>query len=263
MSGTDQLYELGSGWPVPELDRELTGKRAGDIVKFNATLPAELGGEHAGKEVTFQVLVKEVRHKISPALDDEFAQTASEFDTLDELKADLAERIERVKSIQADGRVREDLLQQLIDEVEVEAPDSLVLNDMAYRLQRFEEQLQQAGLTLEQYLGSQDMSEEQLESDLRKQAERTVRGQLILEEIGRKQGFQVTEDELREEVRHHAEVLRVEPADLAKQLSEGGRLLVLAGDIIRRKALNLLAEQADIKEEAAAGSAPASEENDA
>lgn len=262
LSGSDQLYELGTKWPVPDLDTELLGKRAGDIVKFNATIPEAVGGEQAGKEVTFQVLVKEVRRKVSPALDDDFAQTASEFDTLDELKTDLADRIAKVKRIQVDARIRDDLLQQLIDEVDVEAPESLVVDEMAYRLQRFEQQLAQAGLRLDQYLEAQGITEDQLEGDLRKQAERSVRGQLILEEIGRSEGFQVSEDELREEVRHHAEAMRVQPAELAKQLGEGGRLMVLAGDIIRRKALNLLAERADIKEETA-GSAPASEETDA
>ena len=255
-SGKDQLYAVGSKWPSEAFDAELTGSRAGDILKFNDTLP-EGAGEHAGREVTFQVLVKEVRQKVSPSLDDEFATTASEFDTLDELKGDLAERIKTVKDAQADGVIREQVLQQILDDIEVEPPESMVVNEMAYRLQRFEEQLQQAGMTLDSYLESQGMTEEQIEKDLRTQAERNVRAQLILEEIGRREGFQVTEEELREEVRHHAEVLRTDPSDLQRQLAEGGRLLALAGDIIRRKALNLLVERADITEE---GDTPAEAE---
>jgi trigger factor len=249
LSGNDQLYELGSAWPVEELDKELTGKRTGDIVKFNATIPEQLGGEHAGKEVTFQVLVKEVREKKLPALDDEFAKTASEFETLDELRADLAQRIEKVKAVQADAEVRNRILEQVLDDVEVEAPESLVQSEMAFRLQRLEEQLRSAGMTLDQYLTSQNMTEEQIETDLRQQAERNVRAQLILEEIGRREGFQVTEEELREEVRYHAETLRTDPAQLAKELGERGRLLAIAGDIIRRKALNLLVERAEVKDE--------------
>lgn len=256
LSGKDQLYAVGSRWPTESFDRELRGARAGDILKFNDTLP-EGSGEHAGTEVTFQVLVKEVRQKVSPAVDDEFAKTASEFDTLEELKADLAERIKKVKETQSDGVVREQVLQQVLDDVEVDPPESMVVNEMAYRLQRLEEQLQQAGMTLDNYLESQGVTEEQIEKDLRSQAERNVRAQLILEEIGRREGFQVTEEELRDEVRYHAEVLRADPADLQRQLSEGGRLLALAGDIIRRKALNLLVERADINQE---GESPASEQ---
>jgi trigger factor len=259
LSGNDHLYELGSAWPVEELDQELTGKRTGDIVKFNATIPERLGGEHGGKEVTFQVLVKEVREKKLPAIDDEFAKTASEFETLDELRADLAARIEKVKAVQADAEVRNRILEQVLDDVEVEPPDSLVESEMAYRLQRFDEQLRAAGMTLDQYIKSQGMAEDQIESDLRRQAERNVRAQLILEEIGRREGFQVSEDELREEVRYHAESMRADPAELAKELGERGRLMALAGDIIRRKALNLLVEKAEVKEEDSTGEQPGEE----
>ncbi|TMK53308.1 MAG: trigger factor [Actinobacteria bacterium] len=249
LSGNDQLYELGSAWPVKELDDELAAKRTGDIVKFNATIPEGLGGEHAGKEVTFQVLVKEVREKKLPPLDDEFAKTSSEFETLDELRADLAQRIEKIKAVQADAEVRNRILEQVLDDVEVEAPESLVQSEMAYRLQRLEEQLRTAGLTLDQYLTSQNLTEEQIEADLRGQADRNVRAQLILEEVGRREGFQVSEEELREEVRYHAETLRTDPDQLAKELGERGRLKALAGDIIRRKALNLLVEKAEVKDE--------------
>jgi len=250
LSGADQLYEVGSAWPVPEFDTEIEGSRAGDILKFNAVLPAEAEGEHAGDEVTFQVLVKETRQKILPGLDDEFAKNASEFETLDELRVDLRERIGKVKAIQVDADVRNRLLEQLLEEVEFTPPESLVRSEMAYRLQRFDEQLKQAGMTFDQYMESQEFTEEQVEQDLRRQAERNVRAQLILEDIGRREGLQVSEDELREEVRYHAESMRADPSELAKQLSEGGRLMALAGDIIRRKALNLLVEKADIKEEA-------------
>ena len=249
LSGNDQLYELGSAWPVKELDDELAAKRTGDIVKFNATIPEGLGGEHAGKEVTFQVLVKEVREKKLPPLDDEFAKTSSEFETLDELRADLAQRIEKIKVVQADAEVRNRILEQVLDDVEVEAPESLVQSEMAYRLQRLEEQLRAASLTLDQYLTSQNLTEEQIEADLRAQADHNVRAQLILEEVGRREGFQVSEDELREEVRYHAETLRTDPDQLAKELGERGRLMALAGDIIRRKALNLLVERAEVKDE--------------
>jgi trigger factor len=255
-SGKDQLYQVGSAWPVPAFDAELTGAKAGDIVRFNGTLPEGLG-EHSGKDVTFQVLVKEVRQKVTPALDDEFAKTASEYDTLGELRSDLAGRIKEVKVAQAEGAISDQVLQQVIDDVEVEPPESLVVEEMAFRLQRFEQRLGQASMSLDDYLASQEVTEEQLETDLRRQAERNIKAQLILEEIGRREAFQVGEDELREEVRRHAEMLRTDPADLQEQLSDRGRLLALAGDIIRRKALNLLVERADIKEEDATASDPA------
>jgi trigger factor len=254
LSGTDQLYELGAGFPVPQLDEELEGKRTGDIVKFNAEVPERVGGPYAGQEVTFQALVKDVREKKLPALDDEFAKTASEFDTLDELRADLRARIEKVKGVQADADVRNLVLEQALDDVEIEAPESLVNDEMAFRLERFEQQLRQAGMTLDQYLQQGGATEEQIESDLRTQAERNVRAQLLLEEIARREGFQITEEELRDEVRYHAETLRTDAEELQKQLASRGRLMALAGDIIRRKALNYLVEKADVQQEGTSGS---------
>jgi trigger factor len=249
LSGADQLYEVGSGVVVPELDQELDGRRAGEIVKFNATVPQALGGEHAGKEVTFQALVKEVREKKLPALDDEFAKTASEFETLDELKADLAARIEKVKELQAEVEVRNRVLEQALDDTEFEPPDSLVRQEMAYRLERLEGQLRAGGISIGQYLQQSGVTEEQVEADLRRQAERNVRAQLLLDEIARREELTASADEVGSEVAHHAEALRVDPADLGKQLSERGRLGPLAGDIIRRKALNWLVDRAEVREE--------------
>ena len=249
LSGTDQLYEVGSGFPVVEMDQELDGRRSGDIANFSATLPEQLELEQKGSQVTFRVLVKEVRQKVLPPIDDEFARTASEFETLDELRADLAERIEKVKAAQSDADVRNTILEQVLDDTEVEPPESLVQEEMAYRLRRFEESLRASGLTLDQYMNAQNMSEDKIEADLRSQSERNVRAQLILEEVGRMENFTVGEEELREEIRYQAEAMRADPAEIAKQLKDRGRLMALAGDIIRRKALSHLVSKAEVKDE--------------
>lgn len=252
LSARDQLYEIGAGFVVPRLDDELENATAGDQVAFEADVPADLGPPHAGKTVSFKVAVKEVRRKVLPEIDDELARTASEFDTLAELRSDLGERIRKVKVVHADGEVRQRILEHLLDEVEVEAPGSLVDEEVAYRVARLEDQLRAAGMTLDRYLEASGRSAEDVEADLRRQAERNVRAQLILEEVGRRESFTVTQDELADEVRSHAEAMRVEPSELAQKVSEGGRVLALAGDILRRKALNLLVERADIREEEAA-----------
>lgn len=248
LSGTDQLYEVGAGWPVPELDQELDGRRAGEIVQFNATVPAS-AGEHGGKELTFRALVKEVKNKVSPPLDEGFAKTASEFDTLDELRADIRKRIEELKRQRADAEVRNRVLEQAVEDAEIEPPESLVHREMAYRLERFEQQLQAAGITIDQYMQQGGFTEEQVESDLRRQAERNVRAQLLLDEIARREALEVSPDELKEEVRLHAQVLRVDPAQLHQQLGARDRLGPIAGDIIRRKALDHLVARAEIRDE--------------
>lgn len=248
-TGTDLLYEVGSEGFVPELDQELDGSGAGDILRFNATLPEHVGGDHAGKEVSFQVLVKEVRQKVLPNLDDEFAKTASEFETLDELRADVRKRISQVKRLQGDVEVRNRLLEQLVEATVLEPPESLARDEMAYRLQRLADELRRAGMTVDEYLQRSEQTEEQVEGDLRRQAENSVRAQLILEEIGRREGLEVSDGEVAEEVRRHAETMGQEPAELQAQLSQSGRLGVLAGDIIRRKALDFVVERAEIRSE--------------
>jgi len=249
-SATDLLYEIGSGRFVPELDQELDGTRQGDILKFNATLPPTYPGEFSGKEISFQVLVKEIRQKNLPALDDEFAKTASEFDTLDELNGDLRSKMAEIKRITSDADLRNRVLEKVVAETGLVVPDALANDEMSFRLARFADQLRGAGISIQQYLESTGQSEEDIESDLRAQAERNVSAQLILEEIGKREGLTASEDEVSEELAQHAKSLGKEPAELRAQLESGGRMGSLAADIIRRKALDLIVEKADIKDEA-------------
>lgn len=246
-TGSDLLYEVGSGGFAPELDAQLEGRRAGEIVKFNTTMPAEAGGEQAGREVSCEVLVKEVRVKVLPSLDDEFAKTASEYDTLDELRADLREKITELKRVVADGEVRSRVLETLVTAADFEVPSSLIEEEFAFRLQRFSDQLRSAGVEVDEYLQQTGQSEEQVEGDLRVQAERNVKAQLLLEEIGKAERLEASDEEVADEIRRHSEALRAEADELRKQLESKGRLDALRGDIIRRKALDFVTERADIK----------------
>lgn len=247
-TATDLLYEVGSGSFVPELDQELEGRRQGEILKFNATLPPGFPGEFAGKEIAFQVLVKEVRQKVLPELDDDFARSASEFDALDQLRADLRTKIGEIKTVAAEAELRNRVLEQVVRNAGVVPPDALVNEEMAYRLSRLSDQLRQAGISLDDYLGRTGQTDEQVEADLRAQSERNVCAQLVLDEIGRREGLQATDAEVDEELRRHAQDARRDPAEVRKRLESSGRLRVLAADIIRRKALDLVVERADIKE---------------
>jgi trigger factor len=248
-SATDLLYEIGSARFVAELDQELDGTRQGDILKFNATLPETYPGEYSGKEISFQVLVKEIRQKNVPPADDEFAKTASEFDTLDELKADLRTKIEEVKRVSSDAELRNRVLEKVVAETGVVVPEAMLNDEMRYRLSRFAEQLRRAGITIQSYIEQTGQTEEQIESDLRTQAERNVAAQMILEEVGKREGLSASDEEVAEELEHHARSLGKEVDDLRGQLESGGRLGALSADIIRRKALDLIVERADIKDE--------------
>ncbi len=243
---TDYLYFVGSGEFGQALDKEVLGKRAGDILKFNDQLPERFGEELAGTDVTFQVLVKDVKMRKLPDADDDFAKTASEFDTLDQLRDDLRVRLGELKEREANGVVRDRALQAMIDTVEVELPDSLVDDETEHRVTHARERAERAGVTLEQVLEAQGWDEARLREDSRDHAIRAIKSDLVLEGIARAEKLEVTADEIGAEIAVLAQAYGREPKELAKALDRSGQVVTLAGDIIRSKALDLLVEYADI-----------------
>lgn len=242
----DYLYEVGSGEFGPKLDAELEGKRAGEILKVNDVLP-ERFGDDAGREVSLQVLVKDVRAKKLPAADDEFAKTASEFDTLGELRAELAEQIAQSKDRAADGIIRDAALGALIERTRVDLPESLVDEETGHRVSHARERAERAGTTLDQLLASQGFDELRFRADARQHAERAIIADLVLEAVARAEDIQVTPEELAREITGLAAALGREPKDVAKTLESSGQIASLAGDIIRSKALDILVEHANIR----------------
>jgi trigger factor len=244
LTRTDFLYEVGSGTVVPELDNELEDKRKGDILRFNATLPEEAGEGLAGREVTFQVLVKEAKAKVLPKLDDDFAQEASEFDTLEELRADLRQRLEEAAEAQRASELETRVLQAYLDQAEVPVPESMVHDELHYRANRFAQQLTMMGTNLDQYLQALGQTAADVEADLRAQSERAVRAQLVLEAIAQAEGFEATEEEIEAELRRQAQRVGRDPEEVRRALADG-RIGVIAGDILRSKALAYMVEHAE------------------
>jgi trigger factor len=249
------LSEVGSEELVPELDKELEGKRAGDIVKFNATLP-ERFGDRAGGEVTFTALVKDVKAKKLPAADDEFARSASEFDTLEELRTDVREKLGVLKVAEAQAIVRDRILSKLIEKVDVDLPDQLVDEETEERVQRAGRRAQQAGLTIEQVLEQQGWDVLRFRSDARAHAIRAIKGDLALEAIARNESLEPTDEDLDREIESLAEATGRDPREVRRIVERTGQVASLAGDIIRQKALDLAVERADV----ATGDAPAAPE---
>jgi trigger factor len=244
LTRTDFLYEVGSGTVVPELDEQLEGARKGDILKFNATLPESAGQERAGQEVTFTVLVKEAKAKVLPKLDDDFAQEASEFDTLDELRSHLRERLDEAATQQSRSELESRVLTSYLDSIDVPLPESMVNDELEYRANRFVQQINMMGISLDQYLQGAETDQEQLEADLRAQAERAVKAQLVLEAVAAAEGMEAADDEVESEIRRQAQRIGRDPDDVRKALGKG-RAGVIRGDILRTKALAYLVEHAD------------------
>jgi trigger factor len=244
----DYLYEVGSGEFGEELDKELEGKHKGEILKLNAKLP-ERFGERATEEVSFSVLIKEVKGKVLPAADDEFAKTASEFDTMDALRADLREKVREVKEREIEGVIRDRVLQAMVDTVHVDLPDSLIEDETSHRVRHAEENAGRYGLTLDQMLEIQGWDRDRLRDDSRDHAVRAIKADLVLEAVARAEELEVTAEELGAEIGSLAQAYDRDPKELAKQLDRTGQIVTLAGDIIRTKALDILVRDADITDE--------------
>ncbi|MFN2544643.1 MAG: trigger factor [Actinomycetota bacterium] len=245
-SRQEYLYEVGSQELVPELDQELEGKRKGEILQFNAKLSGTFAPEVADQEVSFRVLVKEIKAKKLPAADDEFAKTSSEFDTIDELRADVREKLGELKERQVDAELRELVLQQLVDRVVVELPERLVDHEIEHRVEQAKERAERIGMTLEQVLEAQGWDELRLRSDARAHAVRALEADLVLEAVARQEGLQVTAEELSDRITQLAQAIGRDPKEVAGQLERSGAVGQLAGDIIRSKALDLLVEHAEV-----------------
>jgi len=243
------LYEIGSQALVPELDKELEGKRPGDILKVTGKLPESFGPPHGGEDVTYQVIVKEVQSRKLPALDDEFAKTASQFDTLDELRKEIAERLEELKEGQSDLEVRNLIVQELIERTNVDLPASMVAAETESRLARLVRDLERAQISLESYLEANQKSEEEIVEAYKASAEKGVAAELILDAIAEAEGLDVTPEDIEAEIVSIAEQLDKDPVELAKELEESGRVGVLAGDILKRKTLEVLVAEAKVTTE--------------
>ncbi|HKE97373.1 MAG TPA: trigger factor [Actinomycetes bacterium] len=243
LTRNDLLYELGSGQVVPELDKELEGKRKGDILKLNVTL-GEQAGELAGQDVTMQVLVKETKAKVLPALDDDFASEASEFDTLEELRASVREQLQALATQQAAAELETRVLSAYLDTLTVPLPETLVNDELRYRAARVSERLAMAGTTIDAYLEMTGTTMEQFQADLEAQAGRAVQVQLVLDAVVEAEGLEVTDADVDAEIRQQAQRLGHDPEEV-RRVFAGGREDVIRGDILRSKALALMVQHAD------------------
>jgi trigger factor len=245
LTRSDILYELGSEMILPEIDKELEGKRKGDILRFNATVPETAAEDIAGLEVTLSILVKEAKAKVLPELDDDFAQEASEFDTVEELRADLRTRLEEIAGQQARNELEHRVLSAYLDQVDAPLPETLVGEELHFRASRLSEQLAQLRMPLEQYLQMTGQAGDDLQADLKAQAERAVKAQLVLEAVAESEGLEVTDEDVEAEVQRQAARLGRDPKDIRKALG-GARVEVIRGDILRSKALAMMVDNADL-----------------
>ena len=240
----DYLVELGGGRLVPGFDDALVGAAVGESRTFPVTYADDDGREElAGQTVDYTVAVKRVQAKTLPPLDDTLAQEATEFETLDELRADLTQRLEAAAKAQVDEVFRRTVIDAAVAGATVDVPEVLVNRQIGGVLHDISHQLPQ-GVSLEQYLQATGRSLEQVVQEMRPDAEMAVRRELVVESVADAEGIEVSDEEVEAQVRTDAEATGRDADQLLTDLREQGGFEALRRDLRLRRAVDLMVESA-------------------
>ena len=234
---------LGSGSFIPGFEDQVVGHSAGEEFDVNVKFPEEYGAaELAGKDATFKIKLHEVKYKELPALDDDFAKDASEYDTLDELKDSIRNNIKTNLDKQAEQKVENDLMDQVIANMKADIPDAMVDSRIDELVQDFEYRISQQGLKLADYLKYMGMNIEQFRAQFKEQADKQVKMRLAMEAIVAKEGITASDEEFEEEVKRIADAYKME-ADKVKSIVDAA---AVKADLAINKAIDFVKEKANI-----------------
>ncbi len=242
-AANNMSYEVGSDSLVTGLDDALVGLSVGESKEFDTQLRI---GDEGGRTAQATVTVRAVKEKQVPDLDDDFAQMASEFDTIEELRSDIKDRLARVAALTQGVQAREKVLETLLEQVDVPVPENVLDDEVSYRLQDLDHQLQHAGLSKADFASSEGKSIEELDSGIRDNATKAIRSQFVLDAIAKKEELSVDESDLTDEIVRRAARSGVRADAYAQQVVNSGALGSLMADILRGKALALVMERATI-----------------
>lgn len=244
------MYELGRGMMPPEFDAALVGTAPGGSAVAEFEIPETTSNEEfAGKQARFEIQVHEVKTKVLPDLDDEFAATAGGFDTFEEYRADVREKLDSAKAAGHAREVEGAVLAELVSRLEGDVPEEMVDIRAASMMREFFESLEERGIPAQEYLQMTGMSPEQLQRDLREQAGRRIREELALEALFKAQGMTVTESDLMATVREIAGEDTEAAEELSRDLERNGALPLVREQIMHRKALKWLMDNTEVIEE--------------
>ncbi len=242
---TEMSYQVGKGGMIEGLDEALVGMAAGDSKIFSSQL---VGGDLVGQDVEVEVVVRQVQEQELPEADDDFAQEASEFETLEELTADVRERLGNGKRLEQAAAARDAVLEVLLDQVSVPLPEGIVEAELNARRQNIEQQLGFAGLTMEKYLEDEGQTIEEWETDLERRVRDAVAAQFLLDEIAKKEEFGVDQNELTQFMLQRAQQSGQDPQEFVNHMFEHNHVPDLVREILRGKALQKLVETAVVKD---------------
>ena len=244
-AATDVAYVVGSGGMVEGMDEALTGLKAGESATFTSTL---VGGPAEGQEAQIEVTVSRVATHELPEVDDDFAQMVSEFDTVDEMREDLRSNLERVHRVEQANGARDDVLKAVIDQIDLEVPESVLASEVEARNQQVDQELGQAGMTLKQYLADEEgeQTEEEFRADLAARSADAVKAQIILDKIAEESEVSVEQSDLTEYLFQRARANRTTPDQEMQHMLEHNHLQEWMTEIRRSKALGLIVAEAQV-----------------
>ncbi len=245
-TATDHMIEIGSGQLIDDFEQQIVGARAGDEVEVKVTFPEEYGAaELAGQDADFAVTVKEVREKKLPEADDDFAAEASEFDSLEELRADISSKLSENAAERSEQDFRVAAVDVAVENATVELPDAIIQARGEERWERVERQMAGQGMNPETYLQMQGKTKGEVIEESLPDAAQEIRREAVLVAVADAESIEVSDEELEGELEHMASHERTTAAKLLERLKRDGRHEMVAADIRVRKAIDRIAESAE------------------
>lgn len=242
--GTDYPLTIGSHTFIDTFEEQLIGKNIGEKTEVNVTFPEEYQAEELkGKPATFKVTVKEIKYKELPELDDDFVQDVSEFNTVDEYKADIKAKILERKENQAKAEKEDAVIEKIIEGASMEIPEAMIEFQVQNMIEDFARRLQQQGLGIEQYMQYTGLTADKLKEDMKPQAVKRIQSRLVLEAVAKAENIEVTEDDINKEIDEMAKSYMME-ADKLREYMGDAEKENMKSDIAVKKAADFVASEA-------------------
>ena len=245
--GENYPLTIGSGAFIPGFEEQLVGAEIGKEVDVNVTFPEDYQAEELkGKAAVFKCTVKEIKEKELPALDDEFASEVSEFDTLEEYKADVKAKLTEKKEKEAKDAKEAAVIEAIINDSDMEIPDAMLETQQKQMVDEFAQRIQMQGLSMEQYLQFTGATYDKMVEQVKPQAEKRIKTRLVLEAIVKAENLEASEEEFEEEIKVMAETYQMEP-DKVREMLPDKSAAEIREDIVVRKAAEFVVENAKEK----------------
>ena len=242
--GEDYPLTIGSHSFIDTFEEQLIGKKVGDDVEVNVTFLEEYQAEElAGKPALFKVKIKEIKVKEYPELDDDFAQDVSEFDTLEEYKADIKKNLEEKKAQDAENEKESKVIEAIVNDSEMDIPEKMIEAQAQQMVEEFAQNIAMQGISFEQYMQFTGATVDQLTEQVKPQAKARVESSLVLEAVVKAENIEATEEEFEKEIADMAERYQMEADKVSELLSEEDKKNIKK-DVCMRKAAKFVVEKA-------------------